>query len=131
MCDKFAEKAYRSVEIDSQELVESTAEETLPCDETIVGSDDFEVTLFTPGSETSKASSSLCLCNLCVLEYSSWKLFKEYEVIVKQLKSTLLRLQMPKTLDQNDDIQKNNNDFVVPGTVCALTASSKSNGLSE
>ena len=51
LCDKFAEKAYRSVEIDSQELVESTAEETLPCDETIVGSDDFEVTLFTPGSE--------------------------------------------------------------------------------
>ena len=32
--DKFAGKAYKFVEIDSQALAESRAEETLPCDET-------------------------------------------------------------------------------------------------
>ena len=34
--DKFAGKAYKFVEIDSQALAESRAEETLPCDETVV-----------------------------------------------------------------------------------------------
>ena len=38
---------------------------------------------------------------------------------------------MLKKLDQNDDIKKNNDDSVVPGTICAIAASSKSNGLSE
>ena len=68
----------------------------------------------------------LCLCDLCVLNHGSCKLFKEYEVIIKQLKSTLLRSQMLKTLDQTDDIQKNNNDCVVPGTICAIAASCNS-----
>ena len=35
---------------------------------------------------------------------------------------------MLKTLDQNDDIQKNNNDFIAPGTICAIAASSNSSG---
>ena len=38
---------------------------------------------------------------------------------------------MLKTLDQNDNIQKNNSDFVAPGTIYAIAVSSKSNGLSE
>ena len=129
--DKFAEKTYKFVEIDYQVLTESRAEEILPCDETIVGSEDFQVVLFIPGSEIFKASPHLSLCDLCVLMYGSSKRFKEYEYIVKQLKSTLLRLQILKTFDQNDDIPKNNNDFVVPGTICAIAAFSKSNGLSE
>ena len=33
--DKFAGKAYKFVEIDSQALAESRAQETLPCDETL------------------------------------------------------------------------------------------------
>ena len=110
--DKFAGKAYKFVEIDSQALAESRAEETLPCDETVVESEDFQVVLFTPGSETFKASPRLCLSDFCVLNYGSCKLFKEYDVIVKQLKSTLLRSQMLKILDQNDDIQKKNNHLL-------------------
>ena len=39
--DKFARKAYRFVEIDSQAWAEWRAEETLRCDETGVGSEDF------------------------------------------------------------------------------------------
>ena len=31
---------------------------------------------------------------------------------------------MLKILDQNDDIQKNNDDFVAPGTICVIAASS-------
>ena len=38
----------------------------------------------------------------------------------------MLQSHMLKTLDQNDDIQKNNNDFIAPGTVCAIAASSNS-----
>ena len=33
---------------------------------------------------------------------------------------------MLKTLDQNDNTQKNNNDFVVAGTICATAASPNS-----
>ena len=33
---------------------------------------------------------------------------------------------MLKTLDQNDDTQKNNKDFVVPGTICIIAASPNS-----
>ena len=120
LSDIFTGKAYKFVEINSQALAESRAEETLRCYETIVGSEDFQVALFTPGSEIFKSSPRLCICNLCVLNYGS---SKEYKVFVKQLKSTSFRLQMLKTLDQNDDTQKNNNDFVVPGTVCAKAAS--------
>ena len=104
--DKFAGKAYKFVEIDSQVLAELRAQESPWCYETVVGLD-FQAALFTPGSEMFKASPCLCLSGLCVLNYGSCKLFKEYEVIVKQLKSTSLWSQILKTLDQNDDIQKN------------------------
>ena len=57
LSDKFAGKAYKFVEIDSQALAESRAEETLQCYDTVVGSEDFQVALFTPGSETFKAFS--------------------------------------------------------------------------
>ena len=33
---------------------------------------------------------------------------------------------MLKTLDQNDEILENNNDFVIPGTFCVIAASSNS-----
>ena len=91
-------------------------------DETVVRSEDFQTVLFTPGSETLKSSPRLCLCDLCVLNYVLVNFSKKYPVIVKQLKPTLLRLQMLKILDQNDNIQKNNNDFVVPGTIFATHA---------
>ena len=91
LSDKFAGEANKFVEIDSQELAESRAEESLPCDKTAVESEDFQAALFTHGSEKFKASPCLCFCDLCVLKYGSWKLFKEYKVIVKQLTSTLLR----------------------------------------
>ena len=107
-------------------MAESRAEETLRCYETTVGSEHFQVALFTPGSEIFKASPHLCICNLYVLNYCACKLSKEYKVVVKQLKSTLLRSHMLKTLDQNDNTQKNNNDFVVPGTICVTTASPNS-----
>ena len=58
--------------------------------EIVVESEDFQVALFTPDSETFKTFLHLCFCDLCVLKYGSCKLFKEYEVIVKQLTSTLL-----------------------------------------
>ena len=38
------------------------------------------------------------------------------------MKSTLLQFQMLKILDQNDDILRNDNDFVVPDTICAKAA---------
>ena len=90
LSDKFAGKAYKFVEIDSQALAELRVEETMQSYDTVVGSEDFQVSLFPPGSETFKASPRLCICNLCVLNYGSCKLFKEYKVIVKQLKSTSL-----------------------------------------
>ena len=34
--DKFSGKTYKFVEIDSQALAESSAEETLPCDESML-----------------------------------------------------------------------------------------------
>ena len=120
LSDIFTGKAYKFVEIESQALAESRTEETLRCYEIIVGSEDFQAALFTPGSEIFKSSPHFYICNLCVLNYGSCK---EYKVFVKQLKSTSLRLQMLKTLDQNDNTQKNNSDFVVPGTVCAKAAS--------
>ena len=33
---------------------------------------------------------------------------------------------MLKTLHQNNEILKNNNDFVVPGTICVIAATSNS-----
>ena len=40
--DKFAGKAYKFLAIDSQVLAESRDKETLPCDDTIVGSEDIQ-----------------------------------------------------------------------------------------
>ena len=118
---KFAGKAYKFVKIYFQALAGSRAEETCWFDETVVGSEDFQGALVTPGSETLKASPHFCLCDLCILNCSC-KLFRKCQVNVKQLKSTLLWLQMLKTLDKNDDIQKNNDDFVIPDTIFAIPA---------
>ena len=59
--DKFAGKTYIFVEIDSQTLAESRAEETLLCYETSVGSEDTQIVLFALGLESISQSISLFL----------------------------------------------------------------------
>jgi len=62
--------------------------------------------------------------------YGSCDLFKEYELVVKILKTTSLRSDIVKPADQNDGDYDNGelnlSDFLVSGTVCAVAADDSS-----
>ena len=78
--DKFVPKAYKFVEVDSRALTELRAEESLRCNKTIVGSENFQIALFTLGSETFKPSPCLCLWGLCILNYGFCKFWNNMKL---------------------------------------------------
>ena len=105
--------------------VESRTHET----ETIDGSSRFHVMVFTPKETTIRAAPHLCLCDECGVSYGSCDLFQDYPLVVKILKKTSLRSDIPKPVETNDneDRELEMSDFLVPGTVCAVAADDSSN----
>ena len=52
---------------------------------TIAGSASFEIMIFKPNSEVFKASSRLCICTACQVEYGSCSLFKKIPVCIPNI----------------------------------------------
>ena len=89
------------------------------------GSSAFQV-VFTPGSKQVKAAPRLCVCVVCEKEYGSCPLFNRYDLQVGCLKETSLHSSvLPKanSVESNPEVV---NDFLLPGSVCAIAADRKS-----
>ena len=89
--------------------------------QTVDGSSQFHVLIFTPGSSTFRAAPYLCVCNECLnVEYGSCGVFKEYCLITSIIRKSVLR--------SNDDSLNTSNitsepaNFCTPGSICAIAA---------
>ena len=91
---------------------------------TVQGSADFQVMIFTPNTNTFKASPRLCLCDLCSLNYGSCALFQTYELQVQILNKVSLRNSIPPPPEIVG--QEKVNDFVSVGTYVAVAAPKES-----
>ena len=86
-----------------------------------------------------KASPRLCICEKCPVDYGSCSLFEEYDLVVQQLKQTCLRSGMVGIenlgieFDDDMEVQKEQaaSEVLVPDTVVALVANSKSREISS
>ena len=91
---------------------------------TIEGSSSFQVMLFKPNSDIIRATSRICICDLCKVDYGSCKLFQDYTLQVQILKETLLRSSCMEsnTSERNTD----KCDFLMPESICAVAADQQS-----
>ena len=67
------------------DLETESAKSKLKVYETVSGLSSFQVILHEPKTLTTKASSCLCMNNLCKHEFDSCSLFKEYDLVVSTL----------------------------------------------
>ena len=92
---------------------------------TVDGSSLFQVKVFTPNQQTTKAANRLCLCDICKQDYGSGALFKSYDLQVFQLKQVSLRSDI-KEANTNEKVTETAHEFLLAGTFCALATDSKS-----
>ena len=108
---KLAEKAdpsYVFKNIICEDLEEERKTDRFLKYKTIVGSAKFQVVVFTPNKKL-KASSRMCICETCQTEYGSCDLFKEYGLVVQELKQTCLRSGVGEEnlgIEVNDDMDE-------------------------
>ena len=98
---------------------------------TIDGSSSFQVSIFTPNSNTFRASPYLCSCECCIKQkYGSCPLFEEYELTSMTLIKHAMRSQNQQSFqpgsESNEEYDDENNlvvhGFFPPNSICAIAA---------
>ena len=80
--------------------------------------------LFKPNGESFRAAECLCVCEKCLVNYRSCKLFQEFNLNVRQLKENILKsASAVENETENGEVHK---DFIMPGSLCAIVASENS-----
>ena len=96
----------------------------------ITGSSKFRVCVFRP-NQTMKASTRICLCELCQVEYGSCELFVEYPIVYSNGNNISLRssfkdyIGMEEEPDAENEEEHEEEDALQLGTVVALAADVK------
>ena len=122
--DKFQDHQapfYHVKEILEEELREERNKRQRMKFPTIKGSSQFHVAIFKPGAEKFKASPRLCLCELCMVEYGSCPLFKEYQLQVQLISAPNLRSDIAPPVEEVSDEAVS--EFVSVDTYVAVAAS--------
>ena len=91
---KFSEQnnpSYYFKEITCNKLDIEHSTERLLKHKTIDGPNSFQVMVFTPNSETFKASPRICTCELCISDDGSCSFFEEFQLSVQSLNKVFLR----------------------------------------
>ena len=93
---------------------------------TVEGSSRFQVAVFEPHTGSFKASSRLCLCNLCKDEYGSCSLFQSYTPQISPIHTPQTR-SSSEQFDQNIGAEREEiNSVFKDGSVVALAAPEES-----
>ena len=80
--------------------------------------------LFKPNSESFRAAERLCVCEKCLVNYGSCRLFHKFSLNVRQLKENILKsASVVENETENGEVHK---DFIMPGSLCAIVASENS-----
>ena len=82
---------------------------------TITGSSTFQVMIFSPFTQNFRASTRICLCNTCIVEYGTCDNFKLYEIISQSsnVSTRSNNLTSPAT-------EVECGEGVIDGAVCAV-----------
>ena len=106
---------YIVTEIDEKDLDSERAAAKLKVFPSIGGSNKFQVMLFEPNSVSFVAANRICICDTCKTQYGMCSLFKRYELDIVLLKKTF-----QNDIDKEDHVISE--DFLFPGTICAVAA---------
>ena len=101
---------------------------------TIDGLSSFQVLIFTPNSNTFRASPYLCSCECCIKQkYGSCPLFEVYELTSMTLIKHAMRSENQqsfqpesKSNEEYDDENLVVNGFFPPNSICAIAAAESS-----
>ena len=101
---------------------------------TVDGSSSFQVLIFTPNSNTFRASPYLCSCECCIKQkYGSCPLFEEYELTSMTLIKHAMRSENQqsfqpesKSNEEYDDENLVVNGFFPPNSICVIAAAESS-----
>ena len=91
---------------------------------TIQGSPEFHVAIFRPGNTKFKASHRYCVCQKCQLGLGSCDLFKEYEIVVKNIIPSVWRSEKLKPVQH--EVESEADEFITPGAIIAVSLAKKS-----
>ena len=116
---------YHVKEIDVKQLEIAWADARLKYYYPIKGSNSFQIIVFCPNNIIIRAAEYLCISDQCKSDYSICDLFTDYTQVVQ----TLNKIKRHSNYDENEKNEehvKAPNDFLLPGSVCALAAANKS-----
>ena len=115
-------------EIKAKELEIERAEASLRNHITVNGSSKFHALVFSPSSDSFKASPILCVCEQCEMHYGSCSNFEEYNLLVGTLNKVNLRASEIVEIDASDDLtdEDENIDFIFPDSIVVVPADEKS-----
>ena len=122
--ENYTDPCYIIKEIEEEVLASMRRESQLKVFRGINGSSKFQVMLFQPNATFIKAATRLCLCEQCKTKYGSCSIFQEYPLQIEQLKKVTLR--STSTPVSSDSGSSDHNEFILPGSICALAADQKS-----
>ena len=93
----------------------------------MVGSSALQVIVFQPNSAVFRAAPRICICEHCKVSYGSRELFGDYQLSTQTLNKVSTRANfLPESSDKAVDESDQRDEFVMPGTICAVAADSKS-----
>ena len=129
--NRYAESSsvnYRIKEITVEQLEKERKEAKSIIVSPTEGSSSFRAMVFKPGSEAFKASTRLCICEDCKVEYGLCSTFSEYSMVYVKYNVPYLRsdrskpeLEIVEHEDEGDeDIENENWDFLTPGSIVAV-----------
>ena len=87
----------------------------------IKGSSRFQVMVFKPNANHFRAANFLCICAQCRIEYGTCSNFLSYELRTGVLKKIDLRSE-EETPTQREEGSTERENFILPGTYCAIAA---------
>ena len=81
--------------------------------------------VFCPNSTTIRAAEHLCICDQCKNDYGTGDLFTDYTQVVQTFNKINRRSNYDEN-EKNEEHVKAPDDFLLPGSVCALAATNNS-----
>ena len=91
---------------------------------TVNGSSKFHALVFSPSSDSFKASPILCVCEQCEMHCGSCSNFEEYNLLVGNLNKVNLRASEIVEIDASDDLTDEDEiiDFIFPDSIVVVPA---------
>ena len=120
---------YHIVEINTEDLEAERKSRQRKKFERVKGSSVLQVIIFKPGQPYFKATTRLCICDQCSIEYGSCEIFSEYILDVSTYLVIPLRSKdAAESADEDESTvgEENVDEFITPGSFVAIVPNNDS-----